>query len=491
MVEKLVSQSRNKKALILSAGKLVSFVLTFFVPIFLSRYLLVEEYGSYKQVVLIWILSYQVFGLGIDQGLFFFMKQAPEDTPIYALNVLFFNTVSVAILMGIGFLFTDQLSSFLDNPTIKDIYPSFFFLVLVSLPSQHFEHYLMVLDKIKLNLIVQIVSEVSKSIIIVGLYYFYKDLKIVIQGLICFYSLRLLVLILFNVNMIKQMNLTRSYQHIFSTLKAQIRYGLPIGFSKISEAFLSYDKLIISSFFSLRTFTMYSVGCFDIPFLPSMANTYLDLMAVDMLTKKGIHSDALKIWKDVISKIFLILIIPVVFLFFYADEFFVLIFSKKYLNSSPIFRLYLINFILISMNAEVLYRVFNEGKKLAALYGTYVFSSVIAVSIGAYLGNIYFCLIGKFVCTIMYSLMLLKDAKGFFKTDFKELLPWGEMGITFASVITAGIVSRLIVTAAPISNGFTILVIGGSIFSILVAVILNFLGILPIVSFLKRRYQIG
>jgi len=67
-----------KPALLLMSGRTVAFAATFFIPLVLARIFDPAQFGTYKQLFLIWGSVYSVAQLGMASSLYYFLPRAPR-----------------------------------------------------------------------------------------------------------------------------------------------------------------------------------------------------------------------------------------------------------------------------------------------------------------------------------------------------------------------------------------------------------------------------
>lgn len=189
-MRKYLAPLKGQRALIISFGKILSSFAGIALPMYLARAMSVEDYGSYKQIILFWMIGLQILGLGIDHGLFYFVGKDPKKAALYSLNVFLFNLFIASCFILISTPFISTFSEVINNPRILECWWPMAMIIIASLPGQHFEHFLMLLDRPKSNILVQVLTESSKSIVILLTYYFTKDLSLSLWGVAGLYGLR-------------------------------------------------------------------------------------------------------------------------------------------------------------------------------------------------------------------------------------------------------------------------------------------------------------
>src|ERR1051325_2700062 len=79
-----------KPALLLMSGRTIAFAATFFIPLVLARVFDPAQFGTYKQLFLIWATLYAIAQLGMAQSLYYFLPRAPHRAGSYVANCLLF-----------------------------------------------------------------------------------------------------------------------------------------------------------------------------------------------------------------------------------------------------------------------------------------------------------------------------------------------------------------------------------------------------------------
>lgn len=433
-----------KNTAILSMGRVIGFALSFFIPFFLSRWLPVDEYGTYKQIMLIWMFLYQVTNWGVDEGLFFFIKSHPEKKSIFSLNTIIFDLFMTTIVAIVLFSFPSLLASLFNNSDIINYIPVFCILILISIPIQHFEHLLVTTGEIKLALVLEVSYELLKSAIILSGFYFTQSLYIILYGLIALSSLKFVIVLAYIKKDFIKYNL--SIHELKDFFKKQVSHGMPLGAARFFNTIVYFDKLIISTLFSVTQFTIYSVGCFEIPIILGISVTIWDLTAMDMVPAfvKGNVERLKEMWQFTINKIMQFYIPICVYFFLFSSEIILFIFSEKYIDSIPYFRIYILIFMMYSLNFEAVFRSFSANTSLVKIqFFNLVFSLLMIVSMGYFFGPLA-ALIGKLIAiTFVTSIMFYSMSKKI-GVSLKEIVDWKKIAFIFSISVFIGIFFRVI-----------------------------------------------
>src|SRR5687767_2592693 len=81
-------ESVFKPAVVLMSGRAFGFAATFIVPVVLSRVFDQAEFGTYKQLFLIYSTLYCIAQIGMSEGLFYFLPAAQQQGGRYAYNAM-------------------------------------------------------------------------------------------------------------------------------------------------------------------------------------------------------------------------------------------------------------------------------------------------------------------------------------------------------------------------------------------------------------------
>jgi O-antigen/teichoic acid export membrane protein len=129
------------------------------------------------------------------------------------------------------------------------------------------------------------------------------------------------------------------------SLKAQFTYSFPLGMSLIIGVTRKYiDQFIIAFIYDPVNFAIYSRGAFELPFVALIPYNLTKLMIPKMVEylKDDRKSSVLPLWHESMRKTSLFFFPLFIFSFIFTEQIFTLLFTSDYLDSVPIFRIYLI-----------------------------------------------------------------------------------------------------------------------------------------------------
>src|SRR5688572_8984487 len=109
----------------LVAGRAAAFAVTFALPLLLVRMLDPTEFGTYKQLFLIFSTVYALVPLGMGESLFYFVPRAGEGSGRYVANALLWLTGSAVLAAAALAAAAGPIGRALSNPALTQPLPAF------------------------------------------------------------------------------------------------------------------------------------------------------------------------------------------------------------------------------------------------------------------------------------------------------------------------------------------------------------------------------
>src|SRR5258708_24062794 len=112
-----------KPALLLMSGRTLAFAATFFIPLVLARIFNVAQFGTYKELFLIWGTVYAVGQLGMVSSLYYFLPRAPRMAGPYVANSLLFVGAAGLACGGVLVIAASKVAHWLSNDSLSAYLP--------------------------------------------------------------------------------------------------------------------------------------------------------------------------------------------------------------------------------------------------------------------------------------------------------------------------------------------------------------------------------
>jgi len=421
--------SRTKQSFGLAVGKLLAQFLTFFMPLFLSRFLSKHDYGIYAQfnVASSFILALASFGLPSSIYYFFANTEARQH------RAVIYNTV-LAMMLGAGIacalLAIPGLRMLVLGSEILVFFPLLLVNILVFISSEILEPFYVIQRDWLITLLYPGCMLLLKVVLVVLLASLLGGIAGVLSGiiltdiLIClfthYYCLR------------KTRNFPRGPWLDFSLFKRQIRYVVPFGSAVILNTFsLQLDKIICISYLTVEVYASYSLAFFGIPGIcqiyAAIGNVYLVSMA-DAFARNRME-EVIKLFHEMTQKI-LSFTVPVVFsICLYARSMICFLFTDKYEDAVAFFQVYIFTLIVTQLGTGLIIRASGLTKKS---FLSYLYSGVITIP-GTFFPIRWWGGWGGIAASVSAQ-VLPKVLQGWYETrilaiTFRDYLPWRNAGI--------------------------------------------------------------
>jgi len=417
--------STFKPALLLTSGRVVAFLFTFFIPVVLVRVFDPADFGTYKQLFLIFTTIFYAAQFGMAESLYYFMPLNPAQSSRYVVNSIAalaaVGLVCLALIAAGGF----QLSRALNNDAISRYALSLGIYTLLMMVSAALEIAMIARKHYLWASATYVGSDVLRAILLVLPVVFFKRLDWLMIGAVAYAFVRCVGLIVY-----LRHDFSGEMRPDWALFRSQLRYAIPFGLAVVVGILqTNLHQYAVSHYFDVATFAIYSVGCLNIPIVDFIITPASSVMMVRMSEQIGQgRSDGLiPMWHDMSRKLALLFIPLVTLLLLNAHNIVVLLFTERYLQSVPIFMVWSTAILFAILPTDAVLRVFAQTRFLLIL--NIVSLALIAFGIRWFLHR--FDLIGAVLITVVTAALskglALVKVKSLLRVPLRDLLPWGSL----------------------------------------------------------------
>lgn len=439
---KMASNEPLKKTFVLAIGQTIGYGFQLALPFFLSRYLSVEGYGTFRQVTLLQWFFLSTLHMGMNNTLFNFVGKAPEDHGVYSLNTMLSSLVSAVICGGLLVIFRNEIGALLNNPELPQYLPWFALYLVFAAQTQQLENYLLVLDKVTLCSVMTFFNIALPALAVISGYWFFASLKAVLLMFLLFEMVKVFLLCRFNW---RHLDLSRHQRWFFAAAwREQWQFSYPLGISNIINFFLQMDRFIVSAFYSVQQFASYAVGCFDIPVVPFVVNNIHDFMSIDMIRalRANDYEALADIWREAMRLIVLLTLPLLVYFAFFAEDVITFVFSETYRDSAHYFRVFVFTLVIGYCDPEVIFRVFPETDLFMKQQLAFGSLSLVGILLGAYAGVVWGlgpmgALLAKLIIGGAGLLVRLAYCRRFLRLSWRAFIYWRHLGLMIVICLLA------------------------------------------------------
>ncbi|HWF08959.1 MAG TPA: oligosaccharide flippase family protein [Bryobacteraceae bacterium] len=430
-------------ALLLMCGRTLAFAATFFIPVILVRIFDPTQFGTYKQLFLVFTSVYLIAQVGMATSLYYFLPQAPQHAGRYAANSLLFLGSTGAVCLGSLTLLGPQIARWLSNPALAGYLGWIGLYTFLMMLSSALEIVMISRKRFTAASATYALSDLARAAAIILSVLIFHDIGWLLKGAVFVALARAVATVTWF-----HREFRGEFRPDYTLLRQQLGYALPFAAAVVVEILQSsVPQYAVSGMFDPATFAIFAVGCLSIPLVDVTASPTCDVMMVTMQEKlaSGWPSAVLEIWHDTTSKLALVFFPLALFAILSAREIIILLFTQKYIASVPIFAAWSALILLSTFQVDGVMRVFARTRFLLVfnIVRLIIMAGLIRWSILTFhlIGPVFVILLANFVFKAAGLIRMRK----LLTIGFTEVLPWRSLASILAA---AGVAGAVMMTAA-------------------------------------------
>jgi O-antigen/teichoic acid export membrane protein len=352
-------------ALWLVIGRAVGFAVMFVVPLVLVRLFDQSTFGTYKQLFLVYATLYGLAQLGVAESLYFFLPQRPSDAGRYAANAVvtlaFAGLGCAAALMLAG----PAIGRWLTNPELAAALPLLGVFLGLMLTSALFEIVLVARGRYRAAAWAYASSDVARAVFLLLPALLLGGLRGLLLGAVAFAAVRLAVML-----WTFGRGLSLTLHPGLAMWREQWIYTLPFALAVGLDVLqANLHQYVVAARFDPALFAIYAVGCLQIPLVDVLTTSSANVMMVAMADGDAGRRPAyaLALWHDTTRRLAIVIVPLVVFLVAMAPEVIGWLFTRQYLESVPVFRLWTCTLLLAVPCVDAVLRARADTRFLLGL----------------------------------------------------------------------------------------------------------------------------
>jgi len=453
-VAKLTTQAGG-----VSIGRAVGTLAGLATVMVLSRLLSPADYGSYRQVWLVFFTLAPILELGVPPSVSFFGPQlAREERKTYLAQNGLALVVTGALLMLALLSFAGPIARLFRNPELAIPLRAFALFPAFTLSYDLVENALVSLGRAGTSGVVTAVNAILQSGITLAAFLSGAPLPQVFLYLALFALLRWVIC----VAVLLRVHRDQPIRWDARVLRGQLAFALPMGAATMVGLLTRQaDKIIISSYYAPDQFAVYSNGSYDIPLINivTMSVTAVLVPAIVRARRgEGGADEVRRLWHGAARRVATLFFPAFCLLFVAARPFIVFLFSPEYAASAAPFRVFLFLLPLrIVFHAGLLRALGRTGPIFYASAGALVIGLAISLGLvhvralgllGPALGSV-----AAAYWATGYSIRMASRALGW---SWRDYFPWrtlaGIMAVSLAAALPTLGVGWLVRHAAPFAQ---------------------------------------
>lgn len=349
-----------KQAGLISAADFVRLFVKTIIGLVLARLLTQAEFGTYRQLFMIYTILFSVFMIGLPQSIYYFLPKSDDETKKKFIK----QTIDLFTIVGLAgsillVILRQNLAAMFNNDHLSKILLVFAFYPFFMFLSQLYYNVMIGLQKPKNAALFVFFSVSCDLVLILGTAILTKNLIFITFGIV----LSVFVQWLFaRINLQKYISGTSLFSYHKELLSTQLKFSLPIGVAAIVGVISAQvDKLVISSYFTPDLFAVFSIGATELPFMGIIVNS-VNAVILPEMSKRNDISSICDLYQGAVRKNALLLFPMFAFCFLFAPHIIQILYTAKYMDAVLIFRIYLFSIPVRIATYGLLFQVFNRTR---------------------------------------------------------------------------------------------------------------------------------
>ena len=446
--------------------------LTFAIPMVLARLLLPASYGTFKQA---WLLSNTlllVLPLGLNHSLVYFVPREPEKRRVWESHVLLLTTAAGALAAALLLGFGPLVGSAFHNPELAQVMPLVAAFTAFRLAGSSFDLALMASGRTGATAGVRVASEAFYTLCLL--------IGAITTGTLAGGFIGVMIATFAKAAACWLTLGARGLRISPPDLRRQLAYTLPFGaaFALIIPQ-QQFHNYLVSATVTAAAFAVYSVGCFQLPIVDMLYTPVSEVLQLGIAERdaQGDNAGALELFREAVSRLSLVFVPTMVLLFIAAPTVIRFLFTDRYLEAVPIFRLALVSIPMAALPLDGVMRARAQNRFMFRVSLFKLALTVPMVWAGLRLFGPIGALGGWIFAEESCRLILLHRATRLFETNLPGALP-GELWLQSAAALLAAIPGAfaLRMVGGPLLMQ---LCIAGLVFGIAYLGALRAMGVLP------------
>jgi O-antigen/teichoic acid export membrane protein len=412
----------------------------------LARVLVPAEYGTFKQAWLVAQTLALLLPLGMTQSLYYFVPRDPARSDRYVAQVVWFHLAAGAAAAAVIVLAGPLLGEKLRNPELARLAPWIAALAGLQLAGAPLDVAWNAAGRIGAAGLARVSTDVGRGAAMLAGAALGGGVEGVLQGIAAAHALRFLV---------STAALWRGHGLAGSreALRRQLAYALPFGLAFVlivpQQQFHHYA---VAAAVTPALFAIYSVGTFQLPVVDILYTPVSELLQIGLAQHEGAGLPpraGLALFHEAVLQLSFAFLPLAGLLALAAPELIELLFSARYLDAAPIFRLAVLSVVLAALPLDGVMRARAQNRFMIALSGAKLAATAAFVLGGLAAAGPFGALAGWLLAEALARGAMLHRAARLFETPLRAVLPARALVVQAAATGAALPPAALVLHATP------------------------------------------
>lgn len=425
---------------LLAASRAAGQVLNALVGIVVVRFISQEDYGTFRQVYLLFATLVVLTDFGLTESLYYFLPRHPgRRRSLMLRSTLVVGLAQVALGAGL-LLGAEALGRFFNNPALVNYVALLALYIGLSAVTRLWEVQLVAEQRVPLAALVAGGSEAVKVALMFVALALQPGLNGLLWALVAGAGLKALGYAWF---LLREFTFRAgpAEQSDPAAAGAQFRYAMALWLPAILNTLaMQAHQFIVGYSFTPAEYAIYSVACFQVPLVGVLTTSIIEVMLVRVTEARtqGREEEVRRVWYQASTKSLLIFIPMATGLAVAAQPLITLLFTRAYAAAAPLFAILMISLPLNAIFTNNILRAYGAMADYAKFYtARLVLGLLLGLAGVAWLGMWGAALSSVITLYLIVGWQLHRVAE-LLQVRFAEVLPWRAIGkIVLASVLAA------------------------------------------------------
>lgn len=323
-----------------------------------------EEVGHYREAFQIISNAMVILPLGFSMSAYYFLARETERRGAAILNILLFNFVVGGLAALLLFLYPELLFKLTKSQELVQIGPAIGLVIWIWIFSTFLETVAIANSEAKSATYFIVFASLSKTALMGGAVIGFATVEAFIYAAMIHGVIQTAILLHYLRSRFP--GFWRGFNLAF--FREQMRYAIPFGLTGILWiAQNDIHNYFVFYKFSAAEFAIYAYGCFQLPLVAMLSESVTSVLIPKMneLQQVGQREEMIRLTLRAMHKLAFFYFPMYVFLMITAETFVLTLFTKEYLQSTPIF---MINLTLIPLSIFVTDPIVRSYKELGRFF---------------------------------------------------------------------------------------------------------------------------
>jgi O-antigen/teichoic acid export membrane protein len=425
--------------LLLMAGRSLALLGSFALPLLLVRIFAPAEFGTYKQLSLVFMTVYLVAQFGMSESLYYFIPMHPREAGRHSANASL-ALGGMGLAAGVAIVVSGSLlAAGFNNPALAGAAGALAAFTGLTLAATPLETVMVARKRYALAATAYGLTDLLRAASLAAGALAFRSVQGMFLVGAAFAALRLVLMLAY-----LAWEFAGALRPGLGPFLAQAGYALPFAAAVVLEvAQNTYHQYAVSFAFDAAAFAVYAVGCLQLPFVDLVAGPAVNVMMVSMgeQRREGQGAQLVALWHETTRRLAIVFFPAAGLMGILAGDLIPLLFTESYRASVPILHVWVLTIALSSFMTDGVLRVYADTGAILWLNLLRLASNVVLIA--TLVGS--FGLLGVALATVL-AIALAKAAAlariaKLTGAGLAGVLPWRELGRVALATVLAGVLA--------------------------------------------------